>query len=303
MPGKQLSFARFSICYHLGDEAAYAFLKAARIDTEVSWGKVIAGGASLAGIPSIDSAAVQLRLLDFIRDKMHGAGKSHLVVGLSGGLDSAVSAYLAVRALGSESLTAFLMPYKTTDPRSGEDAGLVASELGIAHETMDITPMVDAYFERFPNADRKRRGNYMARTRMAVLYDQSAVLDALVLGTGNRTEALLGYTTLWGDMACAFTPLGSLYKTQVRQLAAHLGVPARIIDKPPSADLWRGQTDEGEMGLTYEEVDRLLYNLLDLGLSDAELESEGFSPAFIHKVQSMIDASSFKRCMPPSCNL
>ncbi|MBN2027714.1 MAG: NAD+ synthase [Actinobacteria bacterium] len=270
---------------------------------EVSRGKVDAGGVPLAGSQSIDPAAELPRILDFMREKMEGAGKSRLVVGLSGGLDSAVSAYLAVRALGSESLTAFLMPYRTTDPRSGEDAMLVVSELGISIETIDITPMVDAYFERFPDADRKRRGNYMARTRMAVLYDQSAALDALVLGTGNRTEALLGYTTLWGDMACAFTPLGGLYKTQVRQLAAHLGVPARIREKPPSADLWQGQTDEGEMGLTYEEVDRLLHGLVDLGSSDAELESEGFAPSFINKVRSMMEASSFKRCMPPSCNL
>jgi len=273
------------------------------MNNETSWGKVDAGGVPLAGSPSIDPAAELPHILDFIRERMQEAGKSRLVVGLSGGLDSAVSAYLAVRALGSDSLTAFLMPYKTTDPRSSEDAELVVSELGIAHETIDISPMVDAYFERFPDADRKRRGNFMARTRMAILYDQSAALDALVLGTGNRTEALLGYTTLWGDMACAFTPLGGLYKTQVRQLATHLGVPARIIEKPPSADLWQGQTDEGEMGVTYEEVDRLLHNLLDLGMSDAALGSEGISTAFIVKVRSMIDASSFKRCMPPCCNL
>ncbi len=257
----------------------------------------------MAGGPSIEPESTLPRITAFIRDRMEEAEKSRLVVGLSGGLDSAVSSYLAVRALGSESLTAFLMPYQTTAPQSTEDARLVTSELGIAHAIIDITPLVDAYFERFPDADRKRRGNFMARTRMAVLYDQSAALDALVLGTGNRTEALLGYTTLWGDMACAFTPLGDLYKTQVRQLAEYLGVPERIIAKPPSADLWQGQTDEGEMGITYEEADRLLYNLVDLGLSDEDLEREGFSPAFIHKIRDMMESSSFKRCMPPSCNL
>jgi NAD+ synthase len=257
----------------------------------------------LSGILSIDPEATLARILDFIRERMEGAAKSSLVVGLSGGLDSATSAYLAVRALGNESLTAFLMPYKTTHPQSTEDALLVASELGISRELIDITPMVDAYFERYPEADRKRRGNFMARTRMAVLYDQSAARDALVLGTGNRTEALLGYTTLWGDMACAFTPLGDLYKTQVRQLATYLGVPDRILAKPPSADLWQGQTDEGEMGLTYEETDRLLHKLFDLDLSDDELEREGFSRAFIAKVRGMIAASSFKRRMPPSCEL
>ncbi len=253
--------------------------------------------------PIIKPDEVLPLILDFIRERMAQAGKSHLIVGLSGGLDSTTSAFLAVRALEKESLTAYLLPYRTTSPKSTGDALLAASELGIAYETIVITPMVDAYFERFPEADDKRRGNFMARTRMAVLYDQSAARDALVLGTGNRTEALLGYTTLWGDMACAFTPLGDLYKTQVRQLATHLGVPARILDKPPSADLWRGQTDEGEMGLAYEEVDRLLYNLVDLGLDDAELEGEGFSRAFILKVRGMMEASTFKRRMPPFCEL
>jgi len=257
----------------------------------------------VAGGPTLDPEEVLPRILDFIRGRMEEAGRSRLVVGLSGGLDSVTSACLAVRALGSENLTAFLMPYRTTSPQSADDALLAATELGIAHETIDITPMVDAYFERFPEADHKRRGNFMARTRMAVLYDQSAALDALVLGTGNRTESLLGYTTLWGDMACAFTPLGDLYKTQVRQLAAWLGVPPRIIEKSPTADLWQGQTDEGEMGLTYEEVDRLLYNMFELGMGDDGLEAEGFSRAFILKVRGIIESSSFKRCMPPFCEL
>ena len=257
----------------------------------------------MAGGPTLDPEEVLPRILDFIRGRMEEAGRSRLVVGLSGGLDSVTSACLAVRALGSENLTAFLMPYRTTSPQSADDALLAATELGIAHETIDITPMVDAYFERFPEADHKRRGNFMARTRMAVLYDQSAALDALVLGTGNRTESLLGYTTLWGDMACAFTPLGDLYKTQVRQLAVHLGVPPRIIEKPPTADLWQGQTDEGEMGLTYGEVDRLLYNMFELGMGDDGLEAEGFSRAFILKVRGIIESSSFKRCMPPFCEL
>ena len=241
------------------------------------------------------------KIVAFIRERMEESGKSRLVVGLSGGLDSATSAYLGVRALGRDALTAFLLPYRTTSPSSVEDALLVAGELAVEHETIDITPMVDAYFERFPEADRKRRGNFMARTRMAVLYDQSAARDALVLGTGNRTEALLGYTTLWGDMACAFTPIGGLYKTQVRRLAAHLGVPARVIAKPPSADLWEGQTDEGEMGLTYEEADRLLHHMIDLGHGDEALEAEGFDPSLIARVRGMVEASAFKRRMPPSC--
>ncbi len=241
------------------------------------------------------------KMITFIRERMEEAEKSRLVVGLSGGLDSATSAYLAARALGKDALKAFLLPYRTTSSSSIEDALLVAGELGIEHQTIEITPMVDAYFQHFPSADRKRRGNFMARTRMAVLYDQSEELGALVLGTGNRTEALLGYTTLWGDMACAFTPLGGLYKSQVRQLAAFLGVPSRIIEKPPTADLWEGQTDEGEMGLTYDDADRVLHALFDLGLDDAALAAEGFDPALVARVRRMVDANAFKRRMPPCC--
>jgi NAD+ synthase len=249
--------------------------------------------------PSIDPESTLVRLVEFIREQAAACGRSRLVVGLSGGLDSTVSAYLAVRALGSESLAAFLLPYKTTSKESMDHAEMVARELDIHHEVVDITPLVDAYFDRYPHADRKRRGNFMARARMAVLYDQSEALRALVLGTGNRTESLLGYTTLWGDMACAFTPLGGLYKTQVRQLASHLGVAKEIIDKPPSADLWVGQTDEGEIGHSYEDVDSLLYHMLDLGYDDEKLRAEGFSDQLIARVREMVDASSFKRRMPP----
>lgn len=261
----------------------------------------VAGGVETMGGLAIEPGKTLEKIVAFIRERMQTAGRSRLVVGLSGGLDSATSAYLAVRALGREALTAFLLPYKTTNPSSIEDALLVAGGLGIEHETIDITPMVDAYFDRFPHADRKRRGNFMARTRMAVLYDQSAARDALVLGTGNRTEALLGYTTLWGDMACAFTPIGGLYKIQVRQLAAHLGVPSRVIEKPPSADLWQGQTDEGEMGVTYEDADRILHAIFDLGKDDGALAAEGFDLPLVERVRRMVDASAFKRRMPPSC--
>jgi NAD+ synthase len=255
------------------------------------------------GGPTLDVEEALPRLLEFIRERTAEAGRRHLVVGLSGGLDSATSAYLAVRALGRESLTAFLLPYRTTNPQSIEDATKVAGELGIAHHVIDITPVVDAYFNLFPQADRKRRGNFTARCRMAVLYDQSVALDALVMGTGNRTEAMLGYTTLWGDMACAFSPLGGLYKTQVRMLARHLGVPEGIIEKPPTADLWEGQTDEGEMGISYEDADRILYLLYDLHLDEEETVRRGCDPSVVSKVKRMAEASSFKRRMPPVCEL
>ncbi len=254
-------------------------------------------------MPELDVERALPRLINFIRERTAAAGKTRLVVGLSGGLDSATATYLAVRALGKDGVTAVLLPYRTTSASSLEDAELVVRELGIASRQIDITPMVDAYFQLFPEADRKRRGNFMARCRMAVLYDQSAALDALVLGTGNRTESLLGYTTLWGDMACAFTPLGGLYKTQVRQLARFLGVPSRIIEKPPTADLWEGQTDEGEMGITYPEADLVLYHLFDLGYPEEKVVKEGFDPAVVRKVKSMVETSSFKRRMPPYCEL
>lgn len=248
--------------------------------------------------PSIHPEEILPKLLDFIRKRTAVSGRHRLVIGLSGGLDSTTSAYLGVRALGRENLVGYIMPYATSSAVNTKDAVLVAGELGIEHGTVDITPLVDTYFRSFPDADKVRRGNFMARMRMAILYDRSEVQEALVLGTGNRTEALLGYTTLWGDMACAFTPLGSLYKTQVRRLAAHLGVPQKILEKPPSADLWQGQTDEGEMGLTYEEVDTLLYHMFDLGYDNKALKKAGFDPALIKKVRDMVAASAFKRQMP-----
>jgi NAD+ synthase len=248
--------------------------------------------------PTLDPKEILPKLIDFIRKRTAASGRHRLVIGLSGGLDSATSAYLGARAMGMENLVAYSMPYATSSKECTKDAVLVAGELGIEHGTIDITPMVDAYFRSLQHVDKVRRGNFMARIRMAVLYDRSEVQDALVLGTGNRTEALLGYTTLWGDMACAFTPLGNLYKTQVRQLAAYLGVPQKIIDKPPSADLWAGQTDEGEMGLTYEEVDKLLYHMFDLEYDNKALKKAGFDSAFIKKVRSMVAANAFKRQMP-----
>ncbi len=238
------------------------------------------------------------RLIEFIRGEVAGANLDRLVVGLSGGLDSSVSAYLAVRAVGRENLVGIIMPYATSQPQSKEDALRVIGDLGISWREISITPLVDAYFREMGEASAVRRGNFMARVRMAVLYDQSVVERALVLGTGNRTEAFLGYTTLWGDMACAFSPLGCLYKTEVRQLAAWLGVPRSVREKPPSADLWVGQTDEGELGITYEEADRLLLRMVDLGRSDRELEEEGFPPELVRKVREKIAASEFKRRMP-----
>jgi len=241
---------------------------------------------------SIDIEKTQRILTNFIRSKVTGAGFSKAVVGLSGGIDSSLSGYLAAEALGPENVMAVRMPYKTSSPESLEHAKLVIDSLGVNDLTVPITEMVDPLFERFPAADHIRRGNVMARARMIVLYDQS-----------NKTEFLLGYTTLYGDAACAFNPLGDLYKTQVRQLARAMGVPEVIISKPPSADLWADQTDEGELGFTYDEVDQLLYLLIDLKHSPEECVAAGFSEQFVKAVINLIRKNYFKRVVPPIAKL
>ncbi len=236
----------------------------------------------------------------FIQERMAEAGRERGVIGLSGGIDSSVSAYLAARALGPGRLHAFMLPYATSSAQSLTDAMAVVRDLDLPHEVIEITPIVDPYFERYPDAGRLRRANFMARQRMAVLYDQSERLHALVVGTGNLTEALLGYTTLWGDMACAFNPIGDLYKTQVRRMAAHLGVPEPIIAKPPTADLWHGQTDEGELGFTYEMADQVLTRLVDDGMSPEEVAAAGLDAQVVAAVVQRMEASAFKRRMPPA---
>ena len=248
---------------------------------------------------AINLEEVSGKLEYFIRQKFSQAGFERAVLGLSGGIDSSTTAYLAQRALGAENVWGINMPYCTSSPQSASDAQLVANELGINFLTLEITDMVDAYFEQYPDADRLRRGNRMARERMAILYDQSVVLKALVLGSGNKTELLLGYCTLHGDMACALNPLGDLYKTQVRRLARFLGVPDRIIEKTPTADLWPGQSDEAELGFTYEEVDKLLYFMIEKRYTFAELRGLGFAAAFIEQVTDRVRKAEYKRCLPP----
>jgi len=247
----------------------------------------------------IDAGVVRQILTGFIDNEVRKAGFGRVVLGLSGGVDSALAAYLAAEALGPESVTALVMPYRTSNPESAAHAALVIKALGIPSLTVDITPMVDAYFARFPDADMVRRGNKMARERMTILFDHSMGQKALVLGTSNKTELLLGYGTLHGDMASALNPLGDLYKTQVRQLARHLGVPPIIVDKQPSADLWAGQTDEAELGFTYEEVDRVLYLLVDCRHEVADLVAQGsFSEEFVRAVYRKVQGSQYKRRLP-----
>lgn len=247
---------------------------------------------------SLNTDIVRKILVDFLRDEIHNAGFKKGVIGLSGGIDSTVAAYLAVEALGKENVLCVMMPYKTSSPQSKAHGELVATRLGVATETVDITPMVDAYMTKVKNTDRVRAGNIMARQRMIILYDISSREKGLVIGTSNKTEVFLGYGTLFGDTASAVNPLGDLYKTQVWQLAAALSVPNEIIEKKPSADLWEGQTDEDEFGFSYKRADHLLYYMVDERRSVEELKKMGFEDAFVRKVRGMIMKSQFKRRLP-----
>ena len=257
----------------------------------------------LADLLAINCELAEEVISGFIRDELGKFGFERGVINLSGGIDSSVSCYLAARALGPENVHALLLPYRDSSPASRADAEAVVEDLGLTSALIDITPQIDAYFEQFPDADRMRRANKMARERMTIAYDRSAELDALVIGTSNKTESLLGYTTLWGDMAAAINPLGDLYKTQVRALARHLGVPQAIIDKPPSADLWVGQTDEEELGMTYEQADQVLYLMIDERRTIADIVAHGFDETFVRRVHDMIRESQYKRRMPPVAKL
>ncbi|MDP4200643.1 MAG: NAD+ synthase [Bacteroidota bacterium] len=238
----------------------------------------------------------------FIGDEVRRTGLKKVVIGLSGGVDSALSTYLSVRALGSEHVHVLLMPFRTSNPESVSDAEAVVKDLGLSHELLSISSTADAFFNETENSigemDRMRRGNALARLRMIALYDRSMALGGLVIGTSNKTESLLGYTTLFGDNASAINPLGDLYKTQVWQLAEYLGVPDSIVHKAPSADLWPGQTDEAELGIAYHEVDELLFFMVDLRESDDALMRRGFSSELIGRIRQKIQRSQFKRRPP-----
>jgi NAD+ synthase len=252
---------------------------------------------------TICSQLAEQILTGFLRSEIRRMGFERALVGLSGGIDSALSCILAARALGPQNVLAVRMPYRTSSPDSLEDAQQVIDSTGVQSITIPITEMVEPLFARFPDMSAMRRGNIMARARMVVLYDQSAAFEGLVVGTGNKTEILLGYTTLYGDSACALNPLGDLYKTQVRQLARDLGAPPAVLQKPPSADLWAGQTDEGELGFTYAEVDQLLYLLVDQRYTPEQCVQEGFAEDFVRQVVRRIQRNQFKRVLPPIAKL
>lgn len=240
-----------------------------------------------------------IRMLSgFIKDQIEKVGMTRAVLALSGGIDSALSAYLTARAIGPENLLVVRMPYRTSAQASLDDAEAVIEDLGLPSLTVEITPMVDPLIAQFPDMSSVRKGNIMARQRMIIQYDQSVAWGGLVIGTSNKTEFLLGYSTIYGDSGVALQPLADLYKYQIRQLSKALGVPQSILDKAPSADLWEGQTDEGELGFTYNEVDQVLFLLVDERYTVDEVADEGFDRDFVEKVWRRVKANHYKRTMP-----
>ncbi len=248
---------------------------------------------------AVDAALLERWLTTFLRyEVQERRGFRRVIVGLSGGVDSATTAALAVRALGPEAVIGVRMPYRTSSPESLADAQLVAERLGIELTTVDISAAVDGYLQAAdPDADATRRGNVMARLRMVTLFDLSAKLAALPLGTGNKTERLLGYFTWHADDSPPVNPLGDLFKTQVWALARHLGVPDEIVEKPATADLVRGQTDEADLGISYDKADRILHWLLS-GASPDEIAARGFTPSEVGTVRGRLEGTHWKRRLP-----
>lgn len=273
-------------------------------------GTVRAGMTTVPGTPrngphelDVQPELVERMLVSFLREELRSAGFARAVVGLSGGIDSAVAAALCARAFGPEQTLCVLLPYRTSSPDSEAHARQVAERLGTPARKVDISAMADGYLAQEGIDAPLRRGNALARCRMIVLYDLSVEWNGLVIGTSNKTEMLLGYSTQWGDSAHAVNPLGDLYKHQVVQLACHLDVPREVIDKPPSADLFEGQTDEADLGFTYETADRLLYAMIDQRRSERELVAAGFAPELVAQVARRVVQNQFKRLPPPIAKL
>ena len=248
----------------------------------------------------LDCPREEARIVTFIRERLDEAGFTRLVLGMSGGIDSALVGALAARAIGPKNVHAVIMPYRTSNPESAAHARLASERFGLPWELCDISAMVDAVVATDPSMDQRRQGNVMARCRMVTLFDRAAKLGALVAGTSNRTESLLGYFTIFGDGACSLKPIAHLYKCQVKALSGHVGVPDAILRKAPSADLWQGQTDEGDLGFTYDEADQILYLLTERGLDGNAVVAHGFRPETVAAIQRRMRLSAYKLCQPPA---
>ncbi len=252
---------------------------------------------------TLDLEKTRDMLVNFLRDEVHKIGFKKVILGLSGGIDSALVAFLAAEAFGAENVYTVMMPYKTSSKESVEHAELVVKATGIHTKKVEITPMVDPYFAMNEDMSSLRKGNMMARTRMNVLFDNSAKEGALVLGTSNRTEILLGYSTQFGDSASAINPIGDLYKAQVWALSEFMGVPKEVIDKKPSADLWEGQTDEQELGFSYRMADEILYYLTDERMRPEEVAALGYDENIIKSVIRRMKTAQYKRKLPVIANI
>lgn len=252
---------------------------------------------------TLDLEKTRDMLVNFLRDEVHKIGFKKVILGLSGGIDSALVAFLAAEAFGAENVYTVMMPYKTSSKESVEHAELVVKATGIHTKKVEITPMVEPYFAMNEDMSSLRKGNMMARTRMNVLFDNSAKEGALVLGTSNRTEILLGYSTQFGDSASAINPIGDLYKAQVWALSEFMGVPKEVIDKKPSADLWEGQTDEQELGFSYRMADEILYYLTDERMRPEEVADLGYDENIIKSVIRRMKTAQYKRKLPVIANV
>ena len=238
------------------------------------------------------------RITGHIHDRLSEAGFQRAVLGVSGGIDSALVAALCVRALGAENVYGMLLPCENSNASSTAHGRQVVEQLGMPYSHFDITPMYGPLVERSPDISGLRLGNIMSRLRMITLYDQSVAFGGLVMGTGNRTEWLLGYFTLFGDGASALKPISHLYKCQVRALASYLGIPDEIVHKAPSADLWEGQTDEADLGFSYDEADQILFLLTELGLREDDIAERGFDLRVVQGAHRTMRRTAFKRTMP-----
>lgn len=256
-------------------------------------------------MPTFDAEQTASRLTDFVRRAFRIAGFTRGVLALSGGVDSATSYALAVRALGVANVYPVLLPYGALSARSMGDAYLVAATAGAPIDHLipiDIQPLVERFLALDPGMDQVRKGNIMARVRMIVMYDQARQREALVIGTENRTEHLLGYFTRFGDEASDIEPLRGLYKTQLFQLARHLGVPEPVLTKAPSAELWEGQTDEGEFGFTYAAADTILARVVDQGESIEAVIADGWDRSTVERVTAWMHRNAFKHRLPLVAN-